>query len=60
MYSFRGRPDGQGPGAGLTAVNSMLYGTTGSGGEHADGTVFRVSPSGTEKMLHSFGGSNDS
>jgi uncharacterized repeat protein (TIGR03803 family) len=39
----------------LINVNGKLYGTTYSGGAaEYDGTVFRVSTSGREKLLHSF------
>jgi uncharacterized repeat protein (TIGR03803 family) len=31
-----------------------LYGTTYSGGDYGDGTVFELAPSGTETILHSF------
>jgi len=31
-----------------------LYGTTSSGGSHSNGTVFRVSPTGEEKILYNF------
>ena len=31
-----------------------LYGTTTSGGTHNEGTVFRISPSGVEKVIYSF------
>ena len=34
-----------------------LYGTTTLGGAHGDGTVFKLTPSGTETLLHSFAGS---
>jgi uncharacterized repeat protein (TIGR03803 family) len=35
-------------------VKGKLYGTTLNGGINGDGTIFRVSTSGREKMLHSF------
>jgi uncharacterized repeat protein (TIGR03803 family) len=34
-----------------------LYGTTESGGAYNNGTVFKLTPSGTETVLHSFAGS---
>jgi len=68
LYSFAGYPDGANPEAGLvmdTAGN--LYGTTNSGGSflfgpfpflgpfpYDGGTVFKVDPSGSETVLHSF------
>jgi uncharacterized repeat protein (TIGR03803 family) len=36
-----------------------LYGTTGYGGTHNSGTVFRVSPTGKETVLYSFAGGTD-
>ena len=62
IHRFSG-PDGEQPTAALI-VNSAgnLYGTTEIGGANGLGTVFEVSPSGTkwkEKVLHSFGGSDD-
>ena len=51
--------DGENPGAGLAEVNGILYGTTAQGGAHGRGTVFSVTPYGTETVLHSFGGPGD-
>jgi uncharacterized repeat protein (TIGR03803 family) len=68
LYSFAGPPsDGSCPVAGLTNVGSTLYGTTCNGGANAsstyygclskgDGTVFKITISGTESVLHSFAG----
>jgi uncharacterized repeat protein (TIGR03803 family) len=36
-----------------------FYGTTYSGGATNDGTIFRISPDGSETMLHSFGANGD-
>jgi uncharacterized repeat protein (TIGR03803 family) len=60
LYNFAGGTDGSGPSAGLTYVKGALYGTTGSGGGitcggYGCGTVFRLSTSGTEAILHNFG-----
>src|SRR6266481_1049198 len=58
LYSFcaqTGCPDGSNPRADLvmdTAGN--LYGTTLYGGTSGVGTVFELSPNGTETLLHSF------
>jgi uncharacterized repeat protein (TIGR03803 family) len=38
--------------------NGNLYGTTNGGGASNRGVVFKLSPSGTETMLHSFTGSD--
>lgn len=59
LYSF-GRPgspccDGQNPSAGLINVKGTLYGTTAGGGALGVGTVFSVTTSGVEKVLHNFG-----
>ncbi len=43
-------------------VNGTLYGTTlrgGAYGRRGDGTVFSITTSGTEKVLHSFGKGSD-
>jgi len=47
--------DGIYPGAAVTMVDAALYGTTSAGGADGDGTVFRVTTSGKERVLHSFG-----
>jgi uncharacterized repeat protein (TIGR03803 family) len=60
LHSFGGGADGSSPGNGsLIAVNGVLYGTTAGGGVNNDGTVFAMSTSGTEKILHSFGSGTD-
>lgn len=45
---------GTAPGAGLVELGGELYGTTSSGGKYGSGTVYKISPSGTEKVIHSF------
>jgi uncharacterized repeat protein (TIGR03803 family) len=62
-YSFKGgTTDGQSPNGGLVNVHGKLYGTTNAGGANcihggADcGTVFSVTTSGKEAILHSFKG----
>jgi uncharacterized repeat protein (TIGR03803 family) len=58
LYSFGGSTtDGAGPQAGLIMDGAgNLYGTTFSGGANSYyGTVFKLSASGTESILHSFG-----
>lgn len=65
LYSFKGgSKDGGFPDAGLIDIKGMLYGTTSEGGAHCSssghcGTVFAITPSGKETVLHSFGGSGD-
>ena len=58
LYSFTGGADGDYPEAGLTRDNAgNLYGTTNEGGRYGFGTVFKVTSTGTETVLHSFAGS---
>ena len=65
LYNFKGKlkGDGEGPDAGLTDVSGVLYGTTRIGGStncngnkitSGCGTVFSVTTSGVEKVLHRF------
>jgi uncharacterized repeat protein (TIGR03803 family) len=58
LHSFAGPPDGAYPFADLIRDTSgNLYGTTGGGGSACGigcGTVFKLSPTGTETVLHSF------
>jgi uncharacterized repeat protein (TIGR03803 family) len=58
LHSFGGSGDGSVPLAGLLKVKGTLYGTTLAGGVSADGTVFSITPSGTETVLYSFNGSD--
>jgi uncharacterized repeat protein (TIGR03803 family) len=63
LHSFKGgEADGEEPFAGLVNIKGTLYGTTYEGGSCSrigGGTVFSITPSGTETVLHSFGGSGD-
>jgi uncharacterized repeat protein (TIGR03803 family) len=60
LYSFLGGSDGAYPNAGLTYVHGTLYGTTRNGGtgtcSAGCGTIYSITPSGTEKVLYSFAG----
>lgn len=57
IYNFGGQSaDGQRPMAPLIAYHGKLYGTTFAGGAYGFGTVFEVTTSGTERILHSFSG----
>ncbi len=47
-------PDGFGPSSRLVALNGTLYGTTGGGGTGGEGTVYSITTSGAEQVLHSF------
>jgi uncharacterized repeat protein (TIGR03803 family) len=61
LYSFKGgTADGKNPmEAPLLDVNGTLYGTTRYGGTYNRGTVFSITTTGQETVLHSFGGSED-
>jgi|SRR5579871_2474038 len=66
IYSFQGGSDGAGPAAGLIADSEgNMYGTTFYGGGNQNcsgfgcGTVFIVTPDGTESVLYSFQGNYD-
>ncbi|MBV9717837.1 MAG: hypothetical protein JOZ77_00840 [Candidatus Eremiobacteraeota bacterium] len=55
VYSFKGGSDGQYPFARLLYSKGQLYGTTYQGGvANGWGTVFKVSTSGTERVLYRF------
>jgi uncharacterized repeat protein (TIGR03803 family) len=68
IYRFKGGTDGFLPLAGLLVYRGMLYGTTAFGGtgigycsvgdQYHCGTIYQVSTSGTETILHSFRGSD--
>jgi uncharacterized repeat protein (TIGR03803 family) len=57
LHNFGSQPeDGTYPFAGLILDNQgNLYGTTEDGGAYDEGTVFKLTPSGTETVLYSFG-----
>ncbi|MGE5206863.1 MAG: choice-of-anchor tandem repeat GloVer-containing protein [Chlamydiota bacterium] len=60
LYIFSGGADGANPSAPLTRdPQGNLYGTTHSGGAYGYGTVFKVTPTGTETVLYSFTGGAD-
>ena len=65
LCSVQRRSDGEVPEAGLIDVKGALYGTTSGGGSYFyssdsdSGTVFSVTTSGAEKVLHSFGHRTD-
>ncbi len=67
LYAFQGRSDGNGPVSGLIDVNGVLYGTTEYGGrqtlvcevEGLCGTVYSISTTGTEKVIHRFADGTD-
>ena len=57
LYSFGSQAgDGSGPTAGLIkGSDGNFYGVTTGGGSHSQGTVFKMTPSGAETVLYSFG-----
>src|SRR5580658_5954065 len=56
LHSFDGA-DGQNPEGGLVqATNGDLYGTTLAGGANGQGTVFKITTTGTLTTLHGFDG----
>jgi uncharacterized repeat protein (TIGR03803 family) len=61
LYPFNGgSSDGDSPVAGLVMDSSgNLYGTTESGGKRGFGTVFKLTPTGSETVLYSFTGGSD-
>ena len=62
LYRFKGpASDGEPTGSsnGLVAFNNVLYGTTTDGGTSGRGTVYAITLSGKETILHSFTGGPD-
>jgi uncharacterized repeat protein (TIGR03803 family) len=60
LYGFKGGyTDGQYPKGGLIERSGVLYGTTQTGGAYLSGTFFKITTSGKETMLHSFGSGYD-
>lgn len=56
LHTFTGA-DGSGPIAGLVqGSNGQFFGVAYRGGQYNDGTMFKLSPSGTFTLLHSFAG----
>ena len=44
----------------MQATDGNFYGTTAAGGANGNGTVFKITPSGTLTTLHSFDGTDGS
>jgi len=60
LYAFPGQPDGSGPYAPpIKDKHGNLFGTTYAGGSKDWGTVYEISASGKETVLHSFVGGKD-
>ncbi len=58
LFEFR-RLHGAHPFASLVNVGGTLYGTTAYGGASKQGTIYALTPSGVETVLHSFAGGSD-
>jgi uncharacterized repeat protein (TIGR03803 family) len=62
VYTFKAGQDGAAPSGGLTLSRGDFYGTTTGGGSYACywtggcGTVFKMTPSGNESVVHVFTG----
>jgi uncharacterized repeat protein (TIGR03803 family) len=57
LYAFTGRQDGAEPVGSLSRDEAGdLYGATAHGGTYDGGVVFRLSPDGTETVIHAFSG----
>jgi len=59
LYSFEGGANSAHPASALVEMDGTLYGTTPRGGSADNGTVFAVSQSGTERVLHRFEDGSD-
>ncbi len=65
LYAFKGGTDGAGPfGALMLDASGIMYGTTASGGgctalQYGCGTIFKLTPDGTETVLYAFQGGSD-
>ena len=60
IYSFTGGADGRNPSTGVAIDKAgNIYGTTYFGGTKDFGVVFKLTPGGTETVLHSFTGGAD-
>jgi uncharacterized repeat protein (TIGR03803 family) len=57
LYSFQGGTDGASPNAGLVeGRDGNFYGVTPGGGTNNNGTVFKITPAGTQTVLYRFAG----
>lgn len=55
LHNFKGHPDdGAYPEAAPIVVNGKLYGTTRGGGAYGNGTVYKMTTAGAERLLYSF------
>lgn len=56
IFSFDGKKDGQAPRGALIAVKGFFYGITANGGKSGNGLVYKITPSGTQSVVHEFKG----
>ena len=55
LHNFTGHPDGAYPDTGLTlGTDGNFYGVTSVGGKFNAGALFKITPAGTETILHDF------
>jgi uncharacterized repeat protein (TIGR03803 family) len=63
IYAFKGGSDGAAPSGRLINVDGVLYGTTNFGGAGNSstgyGTIFSITPAGTETVMYAFKGGRD-
>jgi uncharacterized repeat protein (TIGR03803 family) len=60
LHSFKGKQDGELPGAGVIRDSAgNVYGTTSYGGDFGNGTVFKLSPRHGKTTLYNFHGKED-
>lgn len=60
IYRFTGYANGARPYAGLVNLKGTLYGTTQLGGKRNNGSVFGITTSGSQSVLHEFDGKDGS
>jgi uncharacterized repeat protein (TIGR03803 family) len=58
LHAFGNASDGSNPAGELTQLNGLLYGGSGGGGSHGYGTIYSLSVTGKERVLHSFSGAD--
>jgi uncharacterized repeat protein (TIGR03803 family) len=58
-FKFNSTTSGDFPSGALANVNGTLYGTTQGGGAHDNGTVFKLTAAGAQKIIYSFKGGAD-
>lgn len=60
LRKFDGPPDAVGPQGNLVVSDGIIYGVSTEGGAYGEGTVFRISPSGSDyEIVYSFKGKSE-